>query len=402
MFQRTTAINKILKMKAAKKVIQGGTSSGKTYGIIPILIDKATKTPKLKITVVAETIPAVKDGTVDIFKQIMDETGRWRESAWISNPMEYTFVNGSRIQFKAFETFGKAKASGKRDILFLNEANHIPYTIADALMIRSKETYIDYNPDAAFWATEEVLKEPNSEFLLLIYKDNEGLPSETLEDLLIKKSKAFYNIDLPDDELLKPENIKNNFFSNWWKVYGLGIEGGLQGVVFQNWTTYKELPSSFLYKLFVVDWGGNDPTTLTELNIDSGNKRLYIKQIVYTPLILNSKLIEKIQEVNPDNRFVICDSARKDKIFELQMAKIKAFGGPKGAGSIIEGIDLLQDFEIFIHENSADAIREFSNHKWVVDKKTGKMLNVPEDKDNHIIDPTTYGIRFYKRNINPK
>ena len=104
MFTRTTAVNKIINMKARKRVIQGGTSAGKTYAIIPILIDKATKTPKLKITIVAETIPAVKDGAVDIFNQIMEDTGRWIQSGWKSNPMEYTFVNGSRIQFKAFDT----------------------------------------------------------------------------------------------------------------------------------------------------------------------------------------------------------------------------------------------------------------------------------------------------------
>ncbi len=62
-------------MTARKKVIQGGTSAGKTYGIIPILIDKSTKQARLKITVVAETLPAVKEGALDIFKNVMFDTG---------------------------------------------------------------------------------------------------------------------------------------------------------------------------------------------------------------------------------------------------------------------------------------------------------------------------------------
>ena len=138
-------------MTARKKVVQGGTSAGKTYGIVPIAIDKATKTPRLKMTIVAETVPAVKDGAVTIFKDVMMDTGRWVESRWISNPMQYTFANGTVLQFKAFDTIGKAKAAGKRDWLFLNEANHIHFEIADALMIRSKETWIDYNPDNELW-----------------------------------------------------------------------------------------------------------------------------------------------------------------------------------------------------------------------------------------------------------
>ena len=218
MFIRTTAINRIRELKNRIRVVQGGTNAGKTYAIIPILIDKATKTPRLKITVVAETIPAVKDGAVDIFKNVMLDTNRWRESGWIANPMEYTFSNGSKIQFKAFDTDGKAKASGKRDILFLNEANHIPFIVADALMTRSKETYIDFNPDEEFWVHTEIVPQPNSDFLLLTYKDNEAVSKQTLEDLYIKKSKAFFNPNLSDSELIKSQNVKSNYWSNWYKV----------------------------------------------------------------------------------------------------------------------------------------------------------------------------------------
>ena len=208
-FTYTTAIRKIRSILKRIKVVQGGTSSGKTYAIIPILIDRACKESRLKITVVAETLPAVKEGSMDIFINVMEETNRWIDKNWNASTLTYTFTNKSRIQFKSFDSEGKAKASGKRDILFLNEANHISYSIADALMIRSKETYIDYNPDNEFWVHKEVLNQPNAEFLLLTFEDNEGLPDETLEDLLIKKSKAFFNIDLQNDLLFDVKNIKS-------------------------------------------------------------------------------------------------------------------------------------------------------------------------------------------------
>ena len=157
MFARTTAINKLLAMKARKKVVQGGTSAGKTYGIIPVIIDWAARNERKKITIVAESIPAVKDGAVDIFKNVMIDTDRWVEDRWLGNPMQYTFDNKTVIQFKSFDSVGKAKAAGKRDTLFMNEANHISYPIAHALMIRSKQTWIDFNPDNEFWAHTEVL-----------------------------------------------------------------------------------------------------------------------------------------------------------------------------------------------------------------------------------------------------
>lgn len=190
MFQYTTAIDKLRGMTKRKKIVQGGTSAGKTHGIIPILIDQSARNKNLKTTVVAETIPAVKDGAVDIFKQVMQETGRWIEEHWSANPMMYTFSNGSRIEFKSFDTVGKAKASGKRDVLFLNEANHIDYDVADALMIRSQDIWIDFNPDKEFWVHTETMHEPDSEFLKLTYRDNEAIPKVILDDLMLRKEKA--------------------------------------------------------------------------------------------------------------------------------------------------------------------------------------------------------------------
>ena len=211
MFVRTTAINKIRAMKARKKVIQGSTGAGKTHGLIPVVaIDRAAKEPNIKITVVAETVPAVRDGCSDIFKTVMQETNRWIEDHWVGNPMEYTFSNGTRVQFKSFDTVGKAKAAGKRDILILNEANHIPYAIADALMTRSRETYMDFNADEEFWAHTEVLTEPNSELLELTYLDNEALPEEILEELMIKKSKAFHDPELTEKEGLFPSHDRES------------------------------------------------------------------------------------------------------------------------------------------------------------------------------------------------
>ena len=78
-----------------------------------------------------------------------------------------------------------------------------------------------------------------------------------------------------------------------------------------------------------------------------------------------------------------------------------ALGATKGEGSIIDGIERLQEFDIFIYEDSENAIHEFKNYKRVQDKITGKYLDIPEDKNNHIIDACRYGARFYRRNIKP-
>jgi len=125
MFQRTTAINKILSLNKFVKGIQGGTSAGKTYGIIPILIDIAAKQIN-DISIVAESIPHLKRGAMKDFKKIMIETGRWFDNRWNASDFKYTFANGSTIEF--FSADGDAKLRGaRRDYLYMNECNNMTF-----------------------------------------------------------------------------------------------------------------------------------------------------------------------------------------------------------------------------------------------------------------------------------
>lgn len=390
MFIRTTAINKIRSIKKRIKVIQGGTSSGKTYAIVPILIDRAAKEQRLKITIVAETLPAVKEGALDIFKIIMEGTGRWIDKNWNASSLTYTFgATGSRIQFKSFDTVGKAKASGKRDILFLNEANHISYPIADALMIRSKETYIDYNPDNEFWVHTEVLVQPNAEFLLINYPDNEALPAETLEDLLIKKAKAFYNPNVLDEELFKEGNVKNSYWANWWKVYGLGQIGSLEGVIFNNWSPVDVIPQEAKLLGVGIDFGyTNDPTTIMALY--EYNSEYYWDEICYQRGLSNSA-IAKIMTKNQLTKYVkiFADSSEPKSIDEINAYGFNVKGAYKPKGSINFGIETLQQAHFYITAKSTNTIAELRKYAWDEDKN-GNKLNVPIDSYNHSIDAMRY------------
>ena len=373
MFKRTTAINKMMAMTKRKRVIQGGTSSGKTYGIIPILINYATENPRQRITIVAESIPAVKDGAVKIFKDIMFETNRWIESHWIGNPMEYTFGNGTIIQFKSFDSIGKAKASGKRDVLFLNEANHISFEIADALMIRSKQTWIDFNPDNEFWAHTEVMPEHNAEFLLLTYKDNEAIPPETLEDLQIKIEKA----------------KTSDYWKNWCRVYVDGEIGSLQGTVFENWTQCDTIPNDAEFIAYGMDFGfTNDPSTL--IAVYRFNGELYLNELIYQTKLTNSDLIARLKELNiKSNEMIVADSAEPKSIEDLRRASFRIEGAKKGADSIRNSIDTLQAFKLHVTKSSINLIKELRNYKWVTDND-GKHTSQPIDNYNHAIDAVRY------------
>ena len=372
-------------MTKRKKVVQGSTSAGKTYGILPVLIDRATKKDRLKITVVAETLPAVREGAVDIFKTVMFDTFRWNEARWNATSLTYTFANGSRIQFKSFDTVGKAKAAGKRDTLFINEANHVAFKIADALMIRSKEIWIDFNPDEPFWAHTETLLEPNSEFLQLTYLDNEACPKETIEDLEIKMRKAFWDPLGDWEEKIKGKdnpNVRNAYWANWCRVYVRGDVGTLEGTILQNWRQVDSIPPAAELLGYGVDFGkgGGDPTTTVAIYYYDGI--IYLDEIIYQSALLNSEHIAllKANGVNPKLP-MYCDNSEPSKIKELVNAGFNA-SGPKKE-TITYGIEKMQEATLRVTSRSLNLIEELRKWKWLGD--------APIDAFNHCID----GVRYF-------
>ena len=371
-FEVTTSLRKMLAMKARKKVVQGATSSGKTYGIIPIIYDKLIEFDRFKATIVAETLPAVKEGAVDIFQSFMEETNRWNDSYWNASTLTYTRPNKSKLQFKSFDSVGKAKASGKRDLLFLNEANHIPFEIADALMTRSNDIWMDFNADTEFWAHTEILTQPNSEFLKLTYKDNEAIPPQILEELMLKKAKS----DAEEKAGMK------GYWWNWWQVYGLGEIGNLQGAIFNNYSLCDFVPDEASLVAYGCDFGyTNDPTTLTAIYYMDG--KYYLDELIYQKGLTNSDLNNLMQSLEVNKRVEIyADSAEPKSIAELKRYGWKMTPAIKGKDSINFGIQEMQKEQFFVTNKSLNLINELRKYMWKVDRE-GKATNTPIDAFNH-------------------
>ena len=130
MFQYTQAVDKLRRLTNRKRIIQGGTWAGKTQGIIAVLINQLTQSPSMDLTVVGESVPALKGGALKIFKSIMSDSGRWSDDHYNATDRLYRFANGAQVNFMSFDTIGKAKAAGKRTHLFINECQYVPFLIA--------------------------------------------------------------------------------------------------------------------------------------------------------------------------------------------------------------------------------------------------------------------------------
>jgi phage terminase large subunit len=368
MFKKTTAIKKILNLKKRIKIIQGGTSAGKTFGIIPVLIDKAARHEGLEISIVAETIPHLRRGALKDFLKIMKWTGRFFEDRFNKSLLRYEFANGSVIEFFSADDSSKLRGA-RRDILYINECNNVTFDSYNELAIRTrKEVYLDFNPANEFWVHTELKDEPDSDFLILTYKDNEALDQSIIEQIEKNRDKA----------------KTSTYWANWWKVYGEGQLGMLEGVVFSNWKQIDTIPSDAKLLGIGLDFGyTNDPTAIIEIYNYNGQR--IVNELVYQTGLLNSEIAKLLPKHVP----VYADSSEPKSIDEIKRFGITIKGVTKGKDSINYGIDVIQRNEYLVTANSGNLIKELRSYIWDTDKQ-GKRLNKPIDFNNHAIDAFRY------------
>lgn len=368
MLQRTTAINKILALKKRVKIIQGGTSAGKTFGIIPVLIDRAAKTSNLEISIVAESIPHLRRGALKDFLKIMKWTNRYIDASFNKSLLRYEFGNGSYMEFFSADDSSKLRGA-RRDILYINECNNIEFESYNELSIRTKkEVYLDFNPANEFWVHTELKDELDTDFIILTYKDNEALDEAIVAQIEKNRLKA----------------STSSYWANWWRVYGLGEIGMLEGVIFSNWKVIDTIPTEAKLLGYGLDFGyTNDPTTIIEVYNYNGKRIL--NEICYQTGMVNSDVAKKLES----NVIAYADSSEPKSIEEIKRQGKTIKGVTKGQDSINFGIQIMQGQEYLVTSSSVNLIKELRAYCWDSDK-TGKRLNKPAGGNDHAIDAVRY------------
>ena len=368
MFQRTTVIEKILTLDKFTKGIQGGTSAGKTFGVLPVLISICALNPLCEVSVVAESIPHLKRGAMKDFKKIMIFTGRWFDERWNATDFKYTFHNGSVIEFFSADNDSKLRGA-RRDWLYMNECNNMTFHAYTELASRTKKgVYLDWNPTNEFWFHNELQGDEDVDFLIVNYLDNEACPESALKFILKAKEKA----------------KTSKYWENWYNVYGLGEIGQLEGVIFNNWKTIDIIPKDAKLIGLGLDFGyTNDPTAICEIYTYNGQRIL--NEICYRTGMVNNDIAKMLPRFIP----VIADSAEPKSIEEIRRTGITIKGVSKGADSINYGIQVMQSNEYLVTSNSVNLIKELRSYAWDTDKQ-GVKLNKPIDNYNHIIDAIRY------------
>ena len=347
---------------------KGGTRSGKTYSIVSLFISvAATSRKKRTIDIVSESLPHLKRGAMNDMDEILKNEGMTEGIDYKENRSDHTFEfrSGTTIRFFSADNWGKVKGS-KRDVLFLNECNRLPYEPYRQLSVRTTECiFLDWNPDSEFWYEIKGLQ------------TREG----TIEVHSTYKNNPF----LSESQIIEIESNKND--TEWWKVYGLGQTGRPQGVVYTRWKQVPEIPQNAVFIGRGLDFGfTNDPTGIVD--VYKLNGKLWLDEICYRKSMTNDIIADRLRGLPGDT---IADSAEQKSIIEIRNYGIRKIEpAQKGADSVRAGIQILQRYELMVTQRSLNLIYELRNYKWKEDRITGNLLNEPIDKFNHALDAVRY------------
>ncbi len=365
----TTATKKISRMQKRIRAIPGGTSAGKTIGILEYLIAKAQsdKTPHLT-SIVSESLPHLKRGAMLDLLSILKEQDYYKDARWNKSDFVYTFETGSKIEF--FSADQETRVRGpRRDRLFMNEANNIGFETFEQLEIRTREFVImDWNPSSEFWYYTELKgKRPDVEELTLTYLDNEALPPTIKASIELRRARA-----------------------GWWKVYGEGQLGEAEGKIYREWQIIPEVPHEAKLERYVVDFGYSvDPSFVGAIYRYNGG--FIVDELAFQKEMSNKQIADVI--LNQEKKsLVIADAAEPKSIAEIKAFGLTILPCRKGKDSVRFGIAKVQAQRMSVTKASVNVIKEYRNYLWMTDKRTGEILPFPEHEYSHSMDGIRYGI----------
>jgi phage terminase large subunit len=372
MYQKTTTLKKIAKLKKRIRACQGGTSSGKTIAINLLLINEAQRDTKPTLTsIVAESLPHLKRGAMRDFLNIMNAHNYFVDANWNKSDFTYTFETGSKIEFFSPDMPAKVKGP-RRDRLFINEADRISRETFDQMEVRTKDyIYLDWNPTTEYWFYDIQKERDDVDHCITTYIDNEGLDEQIIKSI---------------------EQRRNN--KSWWKVYGEGQLGEVEGKIYKDWAIVDELDHHARLERYGIDFGySNDPTSIVGIYYLNGG--YIIDEIAHQKEMSNKEIADTLKNVKP--ALTIADSAEPKSIDEIKSYGINILPAEKGKDSVCNGIQLVQSQRMSITKRSINVIKEYRNYLWLVDKD-GKILNEPDHQYSHSMDAIRYAMSSIIKN----
>ena len=371
-------------------VFYGGAGSGKSHFVFAKMVFKYLKYPNRKCLVIRKVSNTLRESCFALVKSILSDWQLYDQCKINKTDLTIELPNGSHFIFKGMDDPEKIKSIANIDDIVVEECTEVDEFDFDqlSLRLRSRNPYNQvhcmFNPvSKENWVYKRWFKEGatyNKDTTVILhttYKDNKFLPKEYIDNLL-------------DMERTNPA---------YFRIYALGEFATLDKLIYTNWKVetfdYMDILRSVKDSkaIFSLDFGfTNDPTAFVCSILDEINKKIWIFDGFEEKGLLNDEIAKKIIEMGYRKEVITCDSAEPKSIEELKRNGLdRVRGAVKGKDSIINGINLLQQYEIIILPSLNWIIEEFKNYTWKKGKD-GEYINVPIDKYNHSLDSLRYGI----------
>lgn len=369
------------------EVHYGGASSGKSHGVFQKIVIKALrdwKKPR-KILVLRKVGATVRDSVFADVQATLSYFGILNMCKINMSAFRIELPNGAEFIFKGMDNPEKIKSiKGISDVV-MEEASEFTLDDYTQLTLRlrdkahkQKQIYLMFNPvSKANWVYNAffVKKPKNTVVYQTTYKDNRFLDALTRENIeeLANRNEAYY------------------------KIYALGEFATLDKLVFPKYTKVllnkDELRHITSY--FGLDYGFiNDPSAFMHVKIDDDRKKLYVVEEYVKKGLTNDKIAESITALGYAKEPIRADSAEKKSNQELRNLGIgRVIDVKKGAGSVMQGIQYLLQYEWIVDERCVKTIEELENYTWKKDKATNEYINEPVDSYNHCLDAIRYAIQ---------
>jgi phage terminase large subunit len=354
---------------------KGGTRSGKTFGELQLL-DLILSKPKPRIvTTVSQSLPHLIGGAIRDYDKILMDRGIYPDLIRTKNPYIYRY--GQSIhEFVGFDSPGKALGAS-RDILFINECNKLEWPVVHQLMQRTSEVvFFDWNPSSRFWVDDpelfDIANKTDATVVHSTFRDNyDNLTDKQIEDFRQAKTKA-------DGEA---ERGVYGYWSNWWRVYGEGEYGQIEGAIYTDWEI-----GDFDYTLpyrYGLDFGfSSDPDALVKIAIDEKKKIVYLHECFYKNGQSFDVLTSQLEHYVGRNERIVADCAEDRLISDLQR-RFNIVRCTKW--KVIERIKKLQGYHLVVTKESVNLQSELMEYVW-----SDKKSETPIDKNNHALDAVGY------------
>lgn len=340
------------------------------------LIKYCQTQPNKMVHVVAESYPHLEAGSMLDFQNIMQAHHYWERARWNETKHQYLFPSGTKLRFYSLDV--ESAHGPRRDVLFLNEANNIPLKVFDQLEPRTRETvWLDWNPSSEFWFYTDVLEQraEDLDFITLTYKDNEALDAASVKSI---------------------ESRKGN--KAWFRVYGLGLLGEVEGRVYTGWKSIDKVPHEARLMRYGLDFGySRDPAVLIAVYYYNGG---YIfDEVLYARGMSNQRIAEVIND-QPGHAIVVADSAEPKSIDEVHSYGVPIVPVRKGKDVKNSSINYIQDQRISFTTRSVNLAKEYRSYLWATDKD-GNQFKPPkaQDFDDHAMDALRYAMEAIKEPV---